>query len=129
MFQLSTEQIATLDKLNSSIRFVHQAPTYEEDPQSGRPVLKKHGRITCEVFDKTTSQHYLSVDGEDEKDAATKAIAKAIDAEKPLTPAQKMTKNFKAQDAQLKTVKGELEKAREENAKLKAELEAATTKK
>lgn len=121
MFQLSQEQIATLEKLNSSIRFVHQAPTYEEDPQSGRPVLKKHGRITCEVFDKTTSQHYLSVDGEDEKDAATKAIMRAIDAEKPLTPAQKMTKNFKAQDDELK-------KAREEIAKLKAELEVGKKK-
>jgi hypothetical protein len=91
MFAPTPEQIAILEKLDSTYRFTNQAPTWKEMPD-GKLHMFSQGCTICFIIDLRMDEVYASGMGDSKATALADALNKAIPAPKPLTPAQKATK-------------------------------------
>lgn len=113
----SPELQKILTDLNATYRFVHTGQTYEVNPNDENKVrVVGHSNITCQIIDKTVNEPYFSASGTTEMHAMEAAIRGAVNAPKPLTPAQRLGEQARAQTLAI-----------EENKKLSdriAELEA-----
>lgn len=111
--QPTTEQIKTLQDLNLGYRFHDHATTYMDNPTGGRALVdtSKPPCVMCDVFDLTTRVNFFSDKGSTEGEAFEKALAGALVAEKPLTPAQLADPRYR-----------ELGQLQRENATLKERL-------
>jgi len=89
-----------INDLDCSFRFVYVSPTYTEHPTTGKPVvdnsegIRKPG-VYCHIIDKATKETYAQgyALGSDENGALMDGLEKAKTAVKPLTPAQKFTRD------------------------------------
>lgn len=117
----STELIRAL---NCTFRFVVKAKPFELNA-AGKPVQKGEPELWCEVQDLTTKEFYASAKGSDEAEALMAALNAAVDAEKPLTPAQQVQKRLKneiaAKDATMSEKDKELAELREMVAQLQTQ--------
>lgn len=89
-----------INDLDCAFRFVYVSPTFKEHPQTGKPVVDddpKHRKagVYCHIIDKATKETYAQgfAIGSDENGALLDGLARAVIAEKPLTPAQKFTRS------------------------------------
>jgi hypothetical protein len=86
-----------ITELDCEFRFVQVAETYTSHESGGEIVVdsgpkhKKPGTY-CHLLDKPTGEYYVEgyASGFDETGALEDALAKAVTAPKPLTPAQKL---------------------------------------
>jgi len=115
MFTPSKFASEFLEKYNANYRLRHRSASFIENEQSGRVVIDKNKPgpgIVCEIVDLTTMRFYASAEGATETEALDNACRAAIDAPKPLTPAQAASAR---QD-------DEINKLRAENDALKKQL-------
>lgn len=109
MFNPPPDIHETLKRLNAGWRMASRAPTYKET-EGGKSYPIDQGHIYCEIFDLTLDPQcrgkpYASAKGETEPEALKNAVAAALVADKPLTPAQAATQS--AQKAAAKTKEAE----------------------
>lgn len=76
-----------LKTLRAGVRFSSRAPTMTRT-ESGAFVSNGDGQECCEIVDMVSSAVYVTEWASDRASALDAAIRKAIDAPKPLTPAQ-----------------------------------------
>lgn len=121
------ETTRQLLKLNASYRFRIFAPTFVDNELTGKPKQIDSGRVECDIFDITVGELYATGKGSTEKEAFEKAIALAIQAEKPMTPAQKADREARREIADKANMHiSSLTRENEDLKKRIAELEAST---
>lgn len=124
MFKPEPQQIALLESMRSTYRLSREAETVRV---VGTDTIRvKEGRTICYISDLILGEVYCEGEGTDDASALTDALAKALRAPKPQTPAQKMTANLAAVSAQDATETSvALAAANAEIASLTARLAAA----
>lgn len=87
---ISDKTIASeLLRINAGFSIRYEAPTYVEDPITGKPKQVSPGCVHCDIFDLTVRETYATAKAEGEQAAVRAALESAKNARKPLTPAQK----------------------------------------
>lgn len=132
--KLTDEITKKINDLDCAFRFVYVSPTYKEHPATGKPVIDedpKHRKpgVYCHIIDKATKETYAQgyALGSDENGALLDGLARAVVAEKPLTPAQKFTRDQVAEKNA--AVTAENADLRRQIAEMQAQIEALASDK
>lgn len=110
----SPEQLKVLNSMNLAYRFHDQTVIHEEaENQRGYRVVKGSKPVViCDVFDRTTNQQFYSAKGSTEPEALALALEGSINAEKPLTPAQKNDPRLAAMQARITELEAQVAKGK-----------------
>lgn len=104
LFPVEHEQML---KMNCTYRFIHTAESYKllENGTVAIDTSKPGRQVFCEIIDLSVpgSEPFVKQLGDDEPTAYRLAVAAALVAPKPMTPAQKATSQ--AADAEIKALK------------------------
>lgn len=128
MFQTPPEAQAILERLDSNYRLRHTGAKMKRS-QHGDWEVDVPGKIFCEIIDNTTGESYVTAEGSTESDALVNAARLAITAPKPLTRAQRASRDeVDAAIAKARTADAKVAEAEAEIKKLRAQVSALQAK-